>query len=378
MNAKQDSSPGRGAVNFRWLLAFGAVVALSLTAARSRADDDPALIQIYNGIGTPARACLWGRVLEDKGRAPKKRSSWYRKLKGNIKALESDEIPHAKLVVEVAGRRAKVKADGEGLFKLELAGPLPLGSHAVTARLRGDDDRKVRVAPGRLLIFASAKKGAKPPVAVISDIDDTVLRTGVGSKVKMALKVLSTSAHDLKSFVGAPALYRQWGKRGYPVVFVSGSPVNLYPKLTRFLALRGFPTAPLLLKDFGGKFAMTEQVAYKLAHIKEVARLLPGYRFLLVGDSGEADPEVYRAVARRHKGRVVATMIQKVEGKQRTKAELKKLGGQLFFDSYPTLARVLVKRGLLTAAEARAVTKGAKKRPKTKQATPKQRKGKAR
>jgi phosphatidate phosphatase APP1 len=357
MDAGQDSSPVGRAVNLRWLLAIAPAAVIALTAAPVHADDDPALIQIYNGVGTTARACLWGRVLEDKGRAPKKRSSWYRKLKGNIKALESDEIPHAKLLVKVAGRKVKVKADGEGLFKLELAGPLPLGSHPVSAKLR-DDDRKVRVAAGRLLIFPAAKKGAPAPVAVISDIDDTVLRTGVGSKVKMALKVLTTSAHDLKSFSGAPALFKAWGKRGYPVVFVSGSPVNLYPKLTRFLKLRGFPAAPLLLKDFGGKFAMTEQVAYKLAHIKEVARLLPGYRFLLVGDSGEADPEVYRKVAQRYRGRVVATMINKVEGKQRTKAELGKLKGQIFFDGYPALARVLVKRGLLTAAEARAVAKG--------------------
>ncbi len=110
MDARQDSSPAGGAANFRWSLTIAAVVVIVLTAAPGRADDDPALIQIYNGVGTPVRACLWGRVLEDKGRAPKKRSSWYRKLKGNIKALESDEIPHAKLTVKVAGRKLKVDA----------------------------------------------------------------------------------------------------------------------------------------------------------------------------------------------------------------------------------------------------------------------------
>jgi phosphatidate phosphatase APP1 len=318
-----------------------------------RADDDPALIQLYNGLGTPAGARIWGRVIEDKGPPPKKGSRWYRKLKRNWDALESDEIAHAKLTVEVLGRRHEVQANEEGLFTVALKGPLRPGVHAIRAALR-DSKRKLRVSAGRLLIWPAATRSRKA-VAVISDIDDTVLRTGVAKKVKMALHVMTSSAHDLRSFKHAPALFRVWSRRRYPVIFVSGSPVNLYPKLTSFLKLRRFPTAPLLLKDYGGRFALTEQVAYKLAQIKRVAELLPGYRFLLVGDTGEADPEVYREVTKRYPGRVVAIMIHKVEGEQRTPAQLKQLGAQLFFDSYLALARELGRRGLLRKEELRAI-----------------------
>jgi phosphatidate phosphatase APP1 len=328
------------------------VVSLTLLVAcpgRADGDDDPALVQIYNGLGTTKGARIWGRVIEDEGGEPSKRKErWYRKLKRNIKALESDEIPHARLELKVLGRKLRVKSDEEGLFSARVRGPLPAGSHPVEAALK--EKRPYRVSAGRLLIWPA--KGTR--VAVISDIDDTVLQTGVGNKLRMARRVLSTSAHDLRTYAHAPALYGIWAKRGYPLVFVSGSPQNLYPKLTRFLALKRFPAAPLLLKDFGGKHALTEQVAYKLDHIERVLKLLPGYKLLLVGDSGESDPEIYAKVAQKHRGRVLAIMIHRLKGKQRAGRE-KLEKKQLFFTSYLELARALEKRKLLTGEELKSI-----------------------
>lgn len=307
-----------------------------------------AVIQIYHGFGTPGEACVWGRVLEDKGkRRPKPGDSWYRKVKGNYRALESDELPHAELEILVLDRKLRTRADKEGLFEVKVKGPVPEGTHEVNARFIADDDgkeRKFRVEGGKLLVWP-----ARPGVAVISDIDDTVLQTGVGSKVKMAIRVVSTSALDLKTFAGAPALYRVWARRGYPIVFVSGSPVNLYPKLTRFLEHTRFPIAPLMLKDFGLK-DLTAQKKYKLAHIATVVRLLPGYRFILVGDDGEQDPEIYQEVKQRYKGRVELVLIHKV-AKEPKPAPAR----QLRFGSYAEVAKQLHRLSKLTAAELKQV-----------------------
>jgi phosphatidate phosphatase APP1 len=347
----QHSSDLRRPVNL--MLVF--VVSLTMLVAcpgQADGDDDPALVQIYNGLGTTKGARIWGRVIEDEGDKPSKRKErWYRKLKRNIKALESDEIPHARLELKVLGRKLRVKADEEGLFSARVKGPLPVGSHPVKAALK--EKRRYRVTAGRLLIWPA--RGAR--VAVISDIDDTVLQTGVGDKLRMARRVLSTNAHDLKTYEHAPALYRVWARRGHPIVFVSGSPVNLYPKLIRFLALQRFPAAPLLLKDFGGKHALTEQVAYKLDQIERVLKLLPGYKLLLVGDSGESDPEIYAKVAQKHRDRVLAIMIHRLKGKQRAGRErLEK--EQLYFKSYLELARALEKQKLLTGDELKKIEGG--------------------
>jgi phosphatidate phosphatase APP1 len=341
----QHSRGGQGVNRLAALLPLLWLACLS-SAARAESEPEPAVVQIYNGLGTEAGACVWGRVLEDKQQTkPKSRKErWYSKLKRNFDAMESDEIPHAELEIRVLGKRYAAKANDEGLFSVEIPGPLVVGSHSLDAKLKRKG--RWRVESARLLIWPK-----KPGVAVISDIDDTVLDSGVSNKVRLVKKVMMTNAHDLKTFSRAPSLFGVWAARRYPVVFVSGSPVNLYPKLTRFLSLQGFPRAPLLLKDFGLK-DLTEQKAYKLGHIAQVVKLLPGYKLILVGDDGEQDPEIYREVERKYPGRVEAAMIHKV-----AKGDRPRMKGQIVFGDYKELARTLRSRKLLSEDELRRVEK---------------------
>jgi phosphatidate phosphatase APP1 len=188
--------------------------------------------------------------------------------------LESDEIPHAKVEISVLGKKHRVVADEEGLFSLELRGPLPIGDHPVGGRLL-ESRRPQRTLAGRLQVVAAAPKSGAVPLAVVSDIDDTVLDSQVTSKRKLIWRVLTSNARKLKTFKGAPALFRQFRARGYPIVFVSGSPINLYTRLQRFFALRGFPAAPLLLKNIGSD-KLTDQEGYKLRRLELVRRLLAG------------------------------------------------------------------------------------------------------
>jgi phosphatidate phosphatase APP1 len=234
-----------------------------------------------------------------------------------------------------------VTSDEEGLFRLDLPGPLPVGRHPVKATLH-DDERRFRVAPASLQVFA-----AKPGVAVISDIDDTVLDSQVRSKRKLVWKVLTSNARKLKTFAGAPELYRALAKKGYPIVFVSGSPINLYTRLRRFFGLRGFPAAPLMLKNLGrgeGSDSLLEQQAYKLKRIDEVAALLPGYRLILIGDSGEKDPEIYARAAKKRPKQVKAILIHDVTGEKQSASRFR---GQLLFKRYARAAGQLRKQALL-------------------------------
>ncbi len=288
-------------------------------------------------------------MFEDEGKGePSPAESKWKKLKRSLSELESDELANAALKLEVLGKKHALRSDKEGLFLLELKGPLPVGEHEVKAELEGG--RPFSVEKGLLKVVP-----AKAGVAILSDIDDTVLETGVTNKARMLKKVLFSNAHDLRTFPGAAALYQAWARRGYPLVFVSGSPVNLYSRLRAFFALRGFPPAPLLLKNLGagkGSDSLFDQKGYKLRRILEVQALLPGYRFILVGDSGEKDPEIYSIIRDRDRKRVVEILIRRV-----TKEDpgLARFHGELVFDSYPALARELRKRGALSAKELAAV-----------------------
>ncbi len=335
----------------RWLAAAAMVLSLGCATPRQAwADDDPAVIVLYDGFGTVDGATLGGRVLEDQGLdRPRRNESWYRRVKRSVQLLESDEIPHAELELKVLGRRQRIKADKEGLFRLALKGPLPAGEHRVSARLLRTK-RRQRTIEGRLQVWPRARsKGSAAPVAVVSDIDDTVLESGVTNKKKLIWRLLTRNATQLKSYAGAPALYRALRARGYPIVFVSGSPVNLYPRLRHFFARQRFPRAPMLLKNLGlskGSDKLFGQRAYKLRQIATVQRLLPGYRLLLIGDSGEKDPEIYAAVQRQAPERVVATLIHRVTDE---KASSRRFAGQLLFARYAEAARELRRRRLIAA-----------------------------
>jgi phosphatidate phosphatase APP1 len=97
--------------------------------------------------------------------------------------------------------------------------------------------------------------------------------------------------------------------------YVSSSPWNLYAMLREFLHVQQLPAGPLLLKDFGEHtlFSMNEHGEHKLARIEEVFAAYPALPFILIGDSGEQDPEIYAEVVRHHPQRVKAIYIRSVD-----------------------------------------------------------------
>jgi phosphatidate phosphatase APP1 len=134
-----------------------------------------------------------------------------------------------------------------------------------------------------------------------------------------------------------------------PIAFVSGSPINLYPRLQQFFALQKFPAAPLLLKNLGvaeDADALFDQRDYKLKRIAEAQRLWPGYRLILVGDSGEQDPEIYAEVQRRNPKAVAAILIHRVTDEAPAAPRFR---GQIVFARYAEAARALVRLGILAS-----------------------------
>ena len=84
---------------------------------------------------------------------------------------------------------------------------------------------------------------------------------------------------------------------------------NLHAFLVAFLQHRAFPLGPVLLRDLLGSAAGREQ---KHGRIQEVLDLHPRLPFVLIGDSGEKDPEIYADIVRANPGRVLAVYIREV------------------------------------------------------------------
>src|SRR5690606_20596413 len=155
-----------------------------------------------------------------------------------------------------------------------------------------------------------------PPegVLLVSDIDDTVKITEVLDRERLARRTLI----EPFAFVsGTPAAYARVLGTGGHLHFLSGSPWQLYAPLAEGLEEAGFPPATFTLKPWRpGRLDLERLLGdpfeAKLAALEELAVRFPKRRFVLVGDSGEKDPEVYGAFARAHPARVDHIAIRKV------------------------------------------------------------------
>jgi phosphatidate phosphatase APP1 len=242
--------------------------------------------------------------------------------------FESNEVPRARVRASFGSLRAETVADEEGFFEVRLEPSEPLTGptrwHPVELELlhpRSPDGARVR-STGQVLVPTGADFG------VISDIDDTVVRSSATNVLKMAWIVLLNNAHTRLPFEGVDAFYEALrrgveGRAHNPIFYVSSSPWNIYDVLEDFLDVHGVPEGPLFLKDWSLS-VLGKHRTHKLGIIRTLLSTYPDLPFVLIGDSGEEDPEIYLQATREHPGRITAIYIRDVTSGERD-AELRAL-----------------------------------------------------
>lgn len=157
-----------------------------------------------------------------------------------------------------------------------------------------------------------------PPtgLSVISDIDDTLRHSQVQDRREL---LLNTFARPFAAIPGMAARFRALAAiPGTHFHYVSASPLQLYLALEAFLVEAGFPEGSLHLRETTSWRSLLSAGSgsrgHKRAAISRLLRDSPDRRFLLVGDSGEQDPEIYAEVARAHPGRIVGIAIRDLGG----------------------------------------------------------------
>ncbi len=296
--------------------------------------NDPLMIMPYFGYGTTTTATIKGRVLENENilKATDNDTVWQNILNA-YRQIESDEMPGATVQGTFAGQMITAVTDEEGYFALHFSLPQPLRTkslwHDVSLTLLDAPvsyEGELR-ANGRILI---------PPAAasfgVISDIDDTVLQSSATNYLSAARLLLLHNARTRLPFAGVAAFYQALQKGsiadGYnPIFYVSSSPWNIFPLLTDFLEFQQIPSGPLFLKDYGlsrEQLFTSGHKKHKLTQVDTIFSTYPQLPIVLIGDSGQKDPEIYTEVVRRYPGRVAAVYIRDVTPAERD-AEVNKL-----------------------------------------------------
>ena len=283
--------------------------AARLRRARTRVPAD-FRIETYLGHGGPRGVVVRGRVLDD---APPDEAVEGEGVGASVlrmlRHFATDELPGVPLRVTVAGASVEVETDAEGYFLARLdPEPGTLTSPWATGSVELVGDYRGTTGP-HTTPFDARVPELDARFGVISDVDDTILETGVQRVGHMVRQTFTGSAITRTPFAGAPELYRDLADGGNPIFYVSSSPWNLHSFLLAFLRHRDFPLGPVLLRDLLGSRAGREP---KQVRIHEILELHPDLPFVLIGDSGEKDPEIYADIVRSHPDRVLAVYIREV------------------------------------------------------------------
>ncbi len=158
-----------------------------------------------------------------------------------------------------------------------------------------DNDRE-RVFQGRSQLLG--REGC----LVVSDIDDTIKKSNVPDLKQLLIKTLF---RPFELAPGMPATYRSWSERGAAFLYLTNSPYQLYEPLAEFLG-RHYPEGAYYMRHVGADdlqhsiaelLAIDDEVGARESPKKHnlipILEAFPQRRFILVGDSTEADAEIY-------------------------------------------------------------------------------------
>lgn len=280
----------------------------------------PLQIVPYRSYGTPEHIYVKGRVLEDKGiNKATAKDDILTNLVNMYKRFESDEVPGAKLLLKIGDQYHNAVADHEGyfIFNINLSTPIITKEqyYNLQLKLMPDDDQPAVTSTAEIMI-----PQADAAYGIISDIDDTIIKTGAANLFEMGKTVLFANARTRLPFEGVSEFYKglQLGKNGKnnnPFFYVSSSPWNLYDLIKDFMDIHSIPHGPLLLRDFGIRsetFMKGDYLGHKFKEISQILNTYPRLNFILIGDSGEEDPVIYYEVVKHFPGRIISVYIRDV------------------------------------------------------------------
>ena len=166
-------------------------------------------------------------------------------------------------------------------------------------------------------------------ISIVSDIDDTIRDTNVLNRHEM---LMNTFVRPLKAVPGMAGLYQNAAAMtGVRIHYVSNAPYALYPLVQQFLRGAQFPEGSLHLRAVSFKSSIWHAIlrmehvnTHKTDVIESLMRDFPERRFVLIGDTGEQDPEIYGAIARKYPERVRMILLRNVTGDTRTSSRFQR------------------------------------------------------
>jgi phosphatidate phosphatase APP1 len=154
-------------------------------------------------------------------------------------------------------------------------------------------------------------------VSVVSDIDDTIRDTNVLDTKEM---LQNTFVRETRALPQMAPSYRQFLQHNPSarMHYLSNSPFALDPLLKDFLVQNGFPEGSMHLRAVSLRSSVLDKIrsqhsTHKREVIEQLLHDFPKRQFILIGDTGERDPEIYADILRRHRSRISQVLLHHVQ-----------------------------------------------------------------
>ncbi len=281
------------------------------------------IIVPYTGFGNAKGVYFLGRIIENKGiiSSAVEDSGWQNLLMMSKRFL-TVVIPEVRVRATILGKEYVAVTDDQGYFefKMKWEEVISRDSHWEEVSFQLMDkvipNQGEVIAKGRVFISRGMEE-----YGVISDIDDTIISTGATRLWDMLITTFFRNAYTRIPFPGVSAFYRALEKgtdgiESNPLFYVSSSPWNLYDFLMEFMHVHHIPDGPLMLRDLGlsrEQFIAGRHDEHKLKQIEHIMSVYQDLDFILIGDSGQYDPEIYLQVVLDFPDRVKAIYIRDLE-----------------------------------------------------------------
>jgi phosphatidate phosphatase APP1 len=255
----------------------------------------------YTGYGSTEWIRVLSRVLLSRPGAAE--DIQYKKIRG-WRSFTSVPVGDTTVFVGIDGVEHSVTADRGGVVDAVIEVSLKPGWHTIT--MHTHDSRPV-TAP----IFIVDPKAT---IGLISDVDDTVMVTALPRPLVAAWNTFVLDEHARTPVAGMAVLFEKLVRDhpGSPVVYLSTGAWNVAPTLTRFLSRHLYPPGPLLLTDWGPTHDrwFRSGRAHKEASLLRLVNEFPDLQWILVGDDGQSDEELYASFSAAHPDRVAVIAIR--------------------------------------------------------------------
>lgn len=263
----------------------------------------------YTGYGARDWTRVLGRVVLAKPtRADKPQTdARYRKIRG-WRSFTSISVGFAEVTVSIDGEEFTVTADRGGVLDATLASSFTPGWHSVSFTVETSEP-----ASSQIFIADPAAR-----IGVVCDIDDTVMVTALPRPLLAAWNTFVLDEHARTAVPGMAVMLDRLAHHhaGAPVIYLSTGAWNVAPTLKRFMRRHLYPPGTLLLTDWGPTHDRWFRSGrdHKDSSLDRLVHDFPNLRWILIGDDGQHDEDIYGRFAERHPEHVAAIGIRQLTG----------------------------------------------------------------